>query len=150
MHTIYTLSTAAVITLFINGCSGHTLQDWADKEFNDKEAVIEKPAKVETTRKKPVTTSTPSQNQELHRVSPMPVAASEGGAMQESLDKWTEEEWTPIVEQDEKMKKVNQDEERPFKIQEYVDKAMIYHANKPESGEPSHKEHLDTLPVIGK
>ena len=150
MHTIYTFSCSVAVALVLNGCSGHALQDWADKEFNEKPAVAEAPEKKETTDEATLPADGPSQNPELHRVSPMPVAASEGGAMQESLDRWTKEEWTPIVEQNATMKKINQDEDRPFKIQEYVDKAMIYHANKPENNESSHKEHLDTLPVIGK
>lgn len=39
---------------------------------------------------------TPSQNTNLQAVSPSGTAASQGGAMQHSLDSWLKEEWTPI------------------------------------------------------
>jgi hypothetical protein len=92
----------------------------------------------------------PSQNSELNRVSPMPVATSEGGVMQKNIDKWTEEEWTPTVEKNATIKAMNEDKDRPFTLQEYVDKASVYLENKPKSGKPSHAEELEKLPVIGK
>ncbi len=150
MRTIYIPLCSVAVILMISGCSGHTLQDWADAEFNGPDVATPNKTVVEKSESATVPEAGPSQNPGLQRVSPMPVAASEGGTMQESLDQWTKEEWTPITEQDEKIKAMNEDEDRPFTIQEYVDKAMIYHANKPESGEPSHNEHLDTLPVIGE
>ena len=162
--SLLVLSIAAIFT--ISGCSGHALQDLADATFNDKKteskeeiketAPAEKRAEAPTVVKTVVKTKpsdavvAPSQNSELNRVSPMPVATSEGGAMQKSLDEWTEKEWTPAVEKDEKIKAMNEDEDRPFTLQEYIDKAAVYQANKPKSDTPSHVEELEQLPVIGK
>lgn len=41
---------------------------------------------------------TPSQNTTLQAVSPSVTAASQGGAMQHSLDSWLKEEWTPMTD----------------------------------------------------
>lgn len=38
---------------------------------------------------------TPSQNSNLQAISPSTTAASQGGAMQRSLDSWLKEEWNP-------------------------------------------------------
>lgn len=161
MRHAYIISLCLGGTLLLSGCSGHALQDWADETFNEKAPAsspeVAKPTKteplkvqIEQAETKPNASVAPSQNRELDRVSPMPVAKSEGGAMQQSLDEWTKEEWTPITEQDERIKAMNQDKDRPFTIQEYVDKAMIYQANKPKSDQPSHVEQMKELPVIGK
>ena len=40
---------------------------------------------------------TPSQNTHLQTVSPSTTAASQGGAMQRSLDSWLKEEWNPMT-----------------------------------------------------
>ena len=40
---------------------------------------------------------TPSQNSNLQAISPSTTAASEGGAMQRSLDNWLKEEWNPLM-----------------------------------------------------
>ena len=40
---------------------------------------------------------TPSQNSSLGAVSPSTTAASQGGAMQHSLDGWLKEEWVPMT-----------------------------------------------------
>ena len=40
----------------------------------------------------------PSQNPSLQTVSPSSTAASEGGAMQRSLDAWLKEEWAPMTQ----------------------------------------------------
>lgn len=183
------------VILLLNGCSGHTLQDWADETFNNKPQTVEKnkpaneipqmknknssdakifepatknpesvavPESEVTTTQTPApleapTTSTkapakpsPSQNPQLNTVSPSATATSEGGTMQNSLDTWTKEEWTPIVEQNETIKAMNQDTNRSFTLQEYVDKAIIYHENKPKSDKPAHYEEMEKLPVIGK
>lgn len=161
--SLFALSTAAIFT--ISGCSGHALQDLADATFNNKETepkeeitettTVEKSVEIQPVVESAAITKTsdatvaPSQNNELNRVSPMPVATSEGGAMQKSLDEWTEKEWTPTVEKDEKIKSMNEDEGRPFTLQEYIDKAEVYMANKPKSDTPSHAEALEQLPVIG-
>lgn len=126
------------VTLIITGCSGHTMQDYADKHFNNKEEV--KAQKQEYVA--------PTQNKVLNSVSPTNQEKKDG-AMQKSLDTWLEKEWTPTVEQNETIKKMNEDKNRNFTLQEYVDKAGAYIKNKPKSDEPSMKEKMDTMPVIG-
>lgn len=127
------------VTLVVTGCSGHTMQDYADKHFNNKEEAKEQ--KVEYV--------TPTQNKELNSVSPTNQTKKDG-AMQKSLDTWLEKDWTPTVEKNETIKKVNEDKDRNFTLQEYVDKAGAYLKNKPKSDEPSMKEKMDKMPVIGK
>ncbi|WP_345979445.1 hypothetical protein [Sulfurimonas sp. HSL3-2] len=127
-----------IVTLIITGCSGHTMQDYADKHFNNKEEVkVQKQEYV-----------APTQNKALNSVSPTNQEKKDG-AMQKSLDNWLEKEWTPTVEQNETIKKMNEDKNRNFTLQEYVDKAGAYIKNKPKSDEPSMKEKMDTMPVIG-
>jgi hypothetical protein len=92
----------------------------------------------------------------------------EKGAMQNSLDTWLSQDWTPTVEKDEniqkkymdsEIKKTNngkeehvntEDPKRPFTLQEYADKAGAYmkaHENDPKK--PSHVEKMSKMPVIG-
>ncbi len=92
----------------------------------------------------------PSQNTELDRVSPMPIATSENGIMQQKMDTWIEEEWTPTIEKNATIKAMNEDEERPFTLQEYVDKAEEYMKNQPKSDTPLHSQTINAMPVIGK
>jgi len=195
MPRLYLLPFTFPVILLLNGCSGHTLQDWADETFNDKPQAVEKnkPANdipkmkheqnsdvkplepltekpepimvpesevttthIETPLETPATVSktpsqpSPSQNSQLNAVSPSPTATAEGGAMQKSLDTWTKEEWTPAVEQNKTIKAMNEEKERPFTLQEYVDKAGVYIDNKPKSDKPAHYEEMEKLPVIGK
>lgn len=131
--------------LSLSGCSGHGLQDWADKTFNNTPKGEERSEAVSDAPTVP-----PSQNEALQAVSPSQTATSEGGVMQKKLDTWVEKEWTPAVETNESIKAMNEDEERPFTLQEYVDKAAVYMENKPESDKPSHSQQLEELPVIGK
>ena len=70
--------------------------------------------------------------------------------MQKSLDNWLQTDWTPTVEKNETIKKMDENKSRNFTIQEYVDKAGAYIKNKPASDKPSMKEQMDKLPVIGK
>ena len=66
MITRYALLGAAVCALLLSGCAANRMG------------------------------VTPSQNTNLQAVSPSVTAASQGGAMQHSLDSWLKEEWTPI------------------------------------------------------
>ena len=69
--------------------------------------------------------------------------------MQQSLDNWLKNDWTPTVEKDEKIKEINEDKERSFTLQEYVDKAVIYSNESNSSTEKSHVEEMKSLPAIG-
>lgn len=123
------------VTFIMAGCSGHTMQDYADKHFNDKTAPKEKYV-------------TPTQNKELNAISPTNQDKKDG-AMQKSLDNWYEKEWTPSIEKNETIKKMDENKSRNFTLQEYVDKAGTYIKNKPKSDEPSMKEKMDAIPAIG-
>lgn len=91
----------------------------------------------------------PSQNKALKSVT-QATTAKEDGAMQKSLDSWLNKEWTPRVEKDATIKKVNEDKERNFTIQEYIDKAVVFSREDNSSTGKSHKEEMNSLPVIGK
>lgn len=115
-------------------------------------------------------TVSPSQNSSLQAVSPNTAAASQGGAMQRSLDAWLKDEWTPLttpkaVQQtkdgaDNKNVEVasatsKQEEEKAFTLQSFADKWKVYHENeaKLNEGKPKEASHVETLqkmPVIGK
>lgn len=123
------------VTFIVAGCSGHTMQDYADEHFNNKS----KPKEAYVT---------PTQNRELNSVSPTKQEKKDG-VMQKSLDTWFEKEWTPAVEQNETIKKMDENKSRNFTLQEYVDKAGAYIKNKPKSDEPSMKEKMDAMPAIG-
>lgn len=149
----------SILTLFfLYGCSGHGLQDWADEHYNDKRALENSskekmPTHASTkdgTKRSDTKVSSPSQDKGLNTVSPSKTATSQGGAMQKSLDRWTKEEWTPAIEQNATLKALDEDPDRPFTLQEYVDKVGAYMKNSPKSQGPSHKEKMDALPVIGK
>jgi len=138
--TVFTLT----LLLSLNGCSGHTLQDWADDTINDKPVQIEEEQ------------PTPSQNPSLNAVSPSVTATSQSdGAMQKSLDTWTEEEWTPKTEGNSTVQEMHEDDNSSFTLQKYVDKAGVYldEKEKEEAGkpkQPSHVEKMESMPVIGK
>ncbi|WP_345992415.1 hypothetical protein [Sulfurimonas sp. HSL-1716] len=151
------------VTFLIAGCSGHTMQDYADKHFNNKKKTNEEvitpsqnkelntvsPMHKEVKKEVKKEIVTPSQNKELNAVSPTHQNKKDG-VMQKSLDAWIEKEWTPTVDKNETIKKMDENESRNFTLQEYVDKVGAYIKNKPKSNEPSMKEKMDKLPVIGK
>ena len=93
--------------------------------------------------------------------------------MQESLDAWLESDWLPTISQDKeiqkkymKKKRVTsqnsdtnnseeqevyvEDDDRPFTLQEYVDKADAYMRAKPNDYKHSHVHKVESLPVIGE
>ena len=72
------------------------------------------------------------------------------GKLQKNLDEWLKNEWTPSVETNETIKKINEDEKRDFTLQEYVDKAVIYIKENNNSYENSHTNKINSMPVIGK
>lgn len=48
------------------------------------------------------------------------------GVMQRKLDNWLENDWTPTIEKNTTMQKINKDKKRDFTLQEYVDKVNAY------------------------
>lgn len=125
------------VTLLFVGCSNHNLQYYADKHFNNKKAAQEEQV------------ASPTKNEALNKVSPINQNRQDG-AMQKSLDNWLETDWTPTIQKDEAIKKVNENKSRNFTLQEYVDKAIAYSKNKPDSNESSGIQNMNKLPVIGK
>jgi hypothetical protein len=119
----------------------------------------------------------PSQNSALNNISKSSAAKEKKGAMQNTLDNWLHDTWEPTVSKDPEiqkkyMKKVektstkekshNSDsqnisktnyvekEDKPFTLQEYVDKAKAYMKAKPNDYEHSNVKKVESLPVIGK
>jgi len=93
----------------------------------------------------------PSQNSALNSVTSSG-KNQKSGAMQNSLDSWLKDDWTPSVEKDEKIKAKYQDENRDFTLQEYVDKSEAYVKDKNTTTynkENSHSERMKSMPVIG-
>jgi len=80
--------------------------------------------------------------------------------MQKSLDSWLKTAWTPTVEKDAKVqqkymkpvdsKKYEEDKQRGFTLQEYVDKAGAYMKARPNDYNTSHAHKMESMPVIGK
>ncbi|MEK6659033.1 MAG: hypothetical protein AABY36_05070 [Campylobacterota bacterium] len=91
----------------------------------------------------------PSQNKALNSVSGVQ-ENKKGGYMQSKLDSWVKEEWTPAVEKNETIKKKNEDENRNFVLQEYVDKMEVYNKEHNSTTAESHTQKVSSMPVIGK
>jgi len=79
------------------------------------------------------------------------------GAMQTSLNTWTEEEWNPAFEGDEEQTKLDEEATEHFTIQHYIDKYEKYSDTKDEEFKKSGKtkpeanyEKMNKMPVIGK
>ena len=72
------------------------------------------------------------------------------GSAQKALDTWLQDSWTPTIEKDKKIKEVNSNKDREFKLQEYIDKIGIYLKENNSSTEESHLKRLNAMPVIGK
>jgi len=92
--------------------------------------------------------NTPSQNSRLNRLTS--ATKKESGSVQKALDSWLNEEWIPKVEKDKKIKAIDSDKERDFRLQEYVDKAVVYFKESNTTAKESHLKKLNSLPVIGE
>ncbi|QOP40595.1 hypothetical protein [Sulfurimonas marina] len=112
----------------------------------------------------------PTQNDELNSVSPT-TSNKKAGFMQNSLDNWLKDDWSPAVEKDPEIQKKYMTKEvvtvkesnttkeevkytesktKGFTLQEYVDKIGAYQKAKPSDENSSHQKQMETLPVIGK
>ena len=112
----------------------------------------------------------PSQNSALNSVS-----NSNGkvkpGIMQTMMDSWFTNDWTPTISKDKDIQKkymrrdgstkvVYKDgreeihyvekDDKPFTLQEYVDKASAYRKAHPNDYEHSNVKKLESMPIIGK
>jgi len=120
-------------------------------------------------------TVAPSQNKALNSISSSNAQnGKQAGFMQNSLDSWTQDEWTPKVEANpeiqKKYMKVDENaapikseksdkkevvykerEDKAFTLQELVDKTGAYLEATPSKDESkSNVKHMQSLPVIGK
>jgi len=66
------------------------------------------------------------------------------GYIQRNLDEWLETDWNPAVEEKE------EDTQKRFKLQDYVDKASLYIESQPNDINDSNVKKLEMMPVIGK
>jgi len=93
-------------------------------------------------------TVSPSQNKALSAISPS-VKSSKNKFMQKSLNRWLKKDWTPIIDKNSTLKMIDKKKDRPFKLQEYVNKTEYYLKHKPKSKQLSNVQKLNKLPVIG-
>lgn len=132
----------------------------------------------------------PSQNKTVNAIAGKK-ETKRSGYMQQALDKWLAEEWSPLVsgtqaptgdtkvkiipkddgsatlveadtgvvlkemtkEQVQRQKEVQakyKEDDRPFTLQEYVDKIAVYHSTTPSDPKNSHTTKINAMPVIGK
>ena len=93
----------------------------------------------------------PSQNDALNSVTTSG-KNQKTGAIQNSLNNWLKDDWTPSIEKDEEIQKKYKDKNRDFTLQEYVDKSEVYVKDKNTTlynEENSHSEKMKSMPVIG-
>lgn len=112
----------------------------------------------------------PSQNSALNSITDSN-GKEKSGYMQQGLDSWLEDDWTPTVEQDKEvrtkyMEKVESNSSKEnvgstevqyvekknknFTLQEYVDKSAAYFKAHPNDDANSNVEKLNSMPAIGK
>jgi hypothetical protein len=91
----------------------------------------------------------PSQNAQVNLLADHK-QAKENGFLQNNLDSWLNDEWTPNIEKNETIKSMNKNEQRNFTLQEYVDKMTVYLKEHNSSYQNSHIKKIDAMPVIGK
>ena len=109
----------------------------------------------------------PSQNSALNKISKSN-ATTDKGSMQSLLDNFLQNEWTETLSKDKEIqkeymqeievtdangtvsKKYVEKEDKPFSIQEYVDKRAAYIKAHPSDHNKSNVHKLEMMPVIGK
>ena len=139
MKKFYLFFISILLIQAISACSGHTLQAYVDRYYNDNYE-----------HKGDVKSVNPSQNRALNSISPSQPKNDGYGLLQKKSDAFINEEWTPTLEKNSTIKKMNEEKGRDFRLQEYVDKARIYLEAQPDSNKRSHKEKMDSMPAIGK
>ena len=117
-----------------------------------------------------LSSSAPSQNGALNSISTANIKKKDG-FMQKAMDNWFKNDWTPTISKDKNIQKkymrkdgstkvVYKDgheevhyvekDDKPFTLQEYVDKAAAYRKAHPNDYEHSHVKKLESMPIIGK
>ena len=113
----------------------------------------------------------PSRNSALNSISKSTAAKPKDSFMQKAMDNWFKNEWTPTISKDKEIQKkymrkdgstktVYKDgreeihyvekDDKPFTLQEYVDKAAAYRKAHPNDYEHSNVKKLESMPAIGK
>ena len=109
------------------------------------------------------TQTTNTKSYDMQNLSPT-IEKNENGYMQNALDNFLENDWTPTVSKNRTIQKkymkedsINEngtlqyiDKENGFTLQEYVDKAFAYSDGKPNDENNSNVHKLEQMPVIGK
>ncbi len=91
----------------------------------------------------------PSQNSALNSISNSS-AKSDKGVIQNMLDNFLKEEWTPTVESNKEIqKRYIEKEDKYFTLQEYMDKREAYLKVHPSDHNNSNVHKLEMMPVIG-
>ena len=93
--------------------------------------------------------TTPSKNNALNNITNVN-KEYKSYSMQKSLDNWLKEKWTPTIEKNATIHQINQDKQRDFTLQEYVDKIEVYLKESNSTTQEPHWQKVNTLPVIGK
>jgi len=151
------------ITL-LSGCSGKniTLQDYADKWFNEKEVSENnissndgENSKTVVLEKREKPKKNPAADIAWSSTSKADIRNKGEGSLQKSLDTWTKEEWEPAFEGDINQSEQDKAANEHFTLQHYFDKAGKYmdkkeRENEGKPKEPAHYEKMESLPVIGK
>ncbi len=117
------------------------------------------------------TSVAPSQNSALNSISKSNAKKKNDGFMQKAMDNWFNNDWTPTISKDKNIQKkymrkdgstkvVYKDgreevhyvekDDKPFTLQEYVDKAAAYRKAHPNDYEHSNVKKLESMPIIGK
>ena len=117
-----------------------------------------------------LSSSAPSQNGALNSISSSNGKAKDG-LMQGMMNSWFKNDWTPTISQDKNIQKkymrkdgstkvVYKDgreevhyvekDDKPFTLQEYVEKAVAYRKAHPNDYEHSNVKKLESMPIIGK
>ena len=116
-----------------------------------------------------LSSSAPAHNDALNSISSS--GKTHTGHMQEIMDSWFKNDWTPTISKDKDIQKkymrkdgstktvykdgheevhyVDRDD-KPFTLQEYVDKASAYRKAHPNDYEHSNVKKLESMPIIGK
>jgi len=93
----------------------------------------------------------PSQNKALNSISKSNAIKKKSYFLQNQTDDFLENEWKETVLEDKEIKeKYEENEDKSFTLQEYVDKAEVYSGKKPSDDTISNVTKMESLPVIGK
>ncbi|NOQ30873.1 MAG: hypothetical protein GQ570_07095 [Helicobacteraceae bacterium] len=162
MNKVTLTLTSLVTFIALSGCSGHTLQDYADGYFNKKDqepravtakevlkeeqtTQISTPLKVEavddTEEPRNVVVNAQAEPKEVEeynaRVNTTAVMSAtainnEKGYMQKNLDSWVEKKWVPFFSKEENKEAFEKEEQTPFTLQKYIDRWSEYNKAHPD------------------